>query len=66
MLCKNCRLWQQQIPVSLFLGSTYEKEASPFASSAFDFGATGLRTIQFLFKSRLREQRERESIYKMH
>jgi hypothetical protein len=31
------------------LGLTYEKDASAFTSSPFDFVTTGLRTIQFLF-----------------
>jgi hypothetical protein len=32
------------------LSSTYNKDASTYASLLFDFVATGLRTIQFLFK----------------
>jgi hypothetical protein len=52
MTCKNYRLWQQQIP-ALALGLAYEKDASTFTSSLFNFVATGLRTIQFLF---LREE----------
>jgi hypothetical protein len=31
------------------LGLTYDKDASTYTSSAFDFVATGLLTIQFLF-----------------
>jgi hypothetical protein len=47
MTCKNCRSWQQILaPLALFL--TYEKNASTFTSSPFDFVATGLRAIQFL------------------
>jgi hypothetical protein len=44
-----CRLWQQQIPTPLDLGTTYEKDAFANTSSPFDSVATGLRTIQFVF-----------------
>jgi hypothetical protein len=49
MTCKNC-LWQQQIPTPLAApGLTYEKDVFAFISLPFDYVATGLRIIQFLF-----------------
>jgi hypothetical protein len=37
----------------VLLGLSYKQDASAFSSSPFDFVATGLRTIQFLFSSNL-------------
>jgi hypothetical protein len=42
-------LWQKQKQKLTAIGLTNEKDASAFTSSPFDFVATGLRTIQFLF-----------------
>jgi hypothetical protein len=38
------------------LSSTYDKDASKYTSLLFDFVATGLRTIQFLFTSEISTQ----------
>jgi hypothetical protein len=44
------------------LGSIYEKDASAFTSSLFDFVATGLRTIQFLFTLKKGEKNGKSKI----
>jgi hypothetical protein len=53
MTFKQRHLCRQEIPALLALGLTYGKDASAFTSLPFDFVATGLRTIQFLFLSKL-------------